>query len=102
MSHDQEAGSLDQKPSTEECLLVGVPALAAILFLLAELAWMIAGKPPELSPTRWLGDALALAASIVVVVFVVLLIAAMLWGLRSLSLRLGSILLRSCRRWRHP
>lgn len=100
MSHDRPAEIEGNKPTVEQRLLIGAPILAVLLALFAEFGWAVAGKPPALSPTRWLSHSIALFASISLGVFAVLVVAAMLWGLGSLAVMLGGAVIRSYRRWR--
>lgn len=97
MSHDRPDESLGNPPSIEQRLIVGVPALVTLLYL-AEVALAVSGKSPEFSLTLWLNQSLDLLASIFADVFAALLLVAMLWGLRSVALRLGGAILRTRRR----
>lgn len=100
MSHDQSFEIKGDKPTVEQRLLIGTPVLAALLLLCAEFGWVVAGKPPELSPARWLSHSIALFASISLGVFALLIVVAVLWSLGSMAVMLGGAIIGSYRRWR--
>jgi len=101
MSQIQPSEVENDKPSLEQRLLIGIPVLVALLFLVTEVGWAVAGYPFALLTTRWLARSVALFASIFLAVFFILLAGAMLWGLGCLASMLGGVLIGAWHRWRH-